>query len=381
MKKYRSWAEINLKTAVENLETVKNKVGPDVKILIVLKADAYGHGAIPLAKTVTEHGAYMLGVGDSSEALELRQAGILLPILVLGAIIEEEISWIVSYDIRATVHAMDMLELLHNEAQRQNKRLKVHLKVDTGMTRLGASPKRALEIAKKIKQLPHLELEGIATHLSSAHLSNEIEFTNKQLTIFSELSDQLEPNGLKIPLKHAANTGGIFAYPEPETVQGPKFNMVRTGAAIYGIDPGNLTQNNLLPTQPILTLKSQVTFLKTVPAGTPIGYGRTYVTAKRTKIATISIGYNDGYPYTLSNKGYVLIRSQKALIIGTITMDYIMVDVSHLADVKAGDEVVLIGRQGNEEITTEELARLSGLIPYVITCSLGKRIRRVYVES
>ncbi len=375
MKRYRAWAEINLKTVAENLQIVKNKVASGVKILVVLKADAYGHGAVPLAKTVVEHGAYMLGVGDSTEALELRQAGILSPILILGAIIEEELSWIVSYDIRPTIHTMDMLELLHNEAQRQDKKLKVHLKVDTGMTRLGASPKRALEIAKRIKQFPHLELEGLSTHFSSAHLSNEIEFTNKQLTIFTELSDQLEPNGLKIPLKHVANTGGIFAYNYPQ------FNMVRTGAAIYGIDPGNLKENSLLPTKPILTLKSQVTFLKTVPAGTPVGYGRTYVTAKRTRIATIPIGYNDGYPYTLSNKGYVLIRSQKAPIIGTVTMDYIMADVSHIAETKTGDEAVFIGQQGNEEITTKELARLSGLIPYAITCSLGKRIKRVYVES
>jgi alanine racemase len=237
------------------------------------------------------------------------------------------------------------------------------------------SANKALEIVKKVKQLPYLEMEGICTHLSSSSLANEISFTQKQLTVFADLLKQVEHNGFRVPLKHAVNTGGIFAYNYPQ------FNLIRTGAAIYGIDPGDLKTKGLLPVKPILTLKSQVAFLKTVPAGTPVGYDRAFVTAKRTKIATIPIGYNDGYPFTLSNKGHVLIRGQKAPILGRITMDYIMVDTSQIMGVNAGDEVVLIGKQGSEEITAEEIARLCGLIPYVITCSLGKRIRRVYINS
>lgn len=384
MKKYRVWAEINLKTLAQNLVDLKKKVGPKVKILVVVKADAYGHGAIPVARTMLEHGVHMLGVGDSTEAIQLRQAGILAPIIVLGALIEEEIGWIVSYDIIPTIHSMDMLSLLNDEARRQNKVLKVHLKVDTGLTRLGATPARVIEIAKRIGGEPasqqaglsNLVLDGISTHLSSAALSADRQaclFTSQQIDLFSRVVKEIEQSGLKIPFKHMANTGAIY------TQSNSYFNLVRPGGALYGIDPGSLTESNLVKLNPILELKSQITFIKTVPAGTPVGYERTYLTRKRTKIATIPVGYNDGYPYHLSNKGYVLIHGTRIPVVGIVSMDYIMVDVSDVSDVKVSDGVVLIGRQGKERITAEELARLIGASPYVITCGLGKRVRRVYI--
>lgn len=373
MKKYRTWAEVDLKTVVENLDYIKSKVGPNVKTLVVVKADAYGHGAVAIGRTVLEHGASYLGVGDSTEAIELRQGGILAPILILGALIEEEISWIISYDIIPTVHSMDLLELLDTEAKRQSKKLKIHLKIDTGLTRLGASPERAVEIVKKIKTMSNLELEGICSHLSSSFNPDELEFTKKQVELFTNLLKKVEYNGFQIPLKHIASTGATY------TLKDSHFNMVRLGGALYGIDPGTISKAGI-KFNPVLSLKTQITFLKTVPAGTAVGYHRTHITNKRSKIATIPIGYNDGYPYQLSNKGHVLIQGKRAPIAGTITMDYITVDVTHIPGAKVGDEVVLIGQQGKEKITTEDLARLAAISPYVITCGLGKRVRRMYVN-
>ena len=373
MKKYRTWAEINLGQLKENLLELKSRVGPAVKILVVVKADAYGHGAGPVAKTVLENGAAMVGVGDSNEAIQLRQNGILAPILILGALIEEEIGWLVSYDITPTIHSMDLVGMLNDEAKRQGKRLKVHLKVDTGLTRLGASPKRAVEIAHKIVAASNLELEGVSTHFAASNDPKEKEFTKRQISIFKEVVKQLEQEDINIPLKHIANTGAIYQ------CVSSYFNMVRPGGVLYGIDPGVLCDGMGIKFKPILSLKSQITFLKIVPAGTAVGYGMTYRTTKRSRIVTIPVGYNDGYPYHLGNKGMVLIQGRRAPVVGRVSMDYITVDITALNGVKVGDEVVLIGRQREEEIRVEELARITATTPYVITCGLGKRVHRVYL--
>lgn len=375
MKKYRTWSEINLKNLSDNIKNLRTQVGPDVRIMVVVKADAYGHGAAPISRTALESGASMLGVGDSSEAIELRQSGILEPILVLGAVIEEEIGWMISYNITPSIHSMDLLELFNEEAKRQNKRFNIHLKIDTGMSRLGSTPKRALEIARKMASFPYLILEGVSSHLSCSSDHKEKDFTARQINIFRQTVNEIESQiNNTIPLKHIANTGAIICHNDSH------FNMVRAGGIVYGIDPGNLKEvsNNF---NPILSLKSQITFLKIVPTKTPVGYGRTYTTKRRTKIATIPIGYNDGYPYALSNKGYVLIQDKKAPLIGSVTMDYIMVDVTDIPNVKVGDEVILIGKSPNGEnsIKVEELASLIGASPYVITCGLGKRVKRMYI--
>jgi alanine racemase len=373
MKKYRTWSEINLKTVGENIKEIKSIVKPAVKILVVVKADAYGHGAISIGRTSLESGASCLGVGDSTEAIELRQAGILDPIIILGAMIEEEIGWIISYDIIPTIHSMDLVELLNNEAIRQNKKQKVHLKIDTGLSRLGASPERAVQIVKKIKSMSNLELEGICSHFSSSFNPDEMEFTKKQVELFNNVIKKVEYNGFRIPLKHIASTGAVY------TLNDSHFNLVRLGGAVYGIDPGSISKAGI-KFKAVLSLKSQITFLKTVPAGTAVGYHRSHITSKPSKIATIPIGYNDGYPYQLGNKGHVLIQGKKAPIIGTITMDYIMADITQIPEAKAGDEVVLIGQQGKSKITAEELAKIASVSPYVITCGLGKRVKRMYVS-
>ncbi|MFH0889249.1 MAG: alanine racemase [Planctomycetota bacterium] len=375
MKKYRTWSEINLKNLSDNIKNLITQVGPDVKIMVVVKADAYGHGAGPISRTALESGASMLGVGDSSEAIELRHSGILKPILVLGAVIEEEIGWMISYNITPSIHSMDLLELFNEEAKRQNKRFNIHLKIDTGMSRLGSTPKRALEISRKMASFPYLILEGVSSHLSCSSNHKEKDFTARQINIFRQTVNEIESQiDNPIPLKHIANTGAIICHNDA------CFNLVRAGGLVYGIDPGNLKEvsDNF---NPVLSLKSQIAFLKIVPTKTPVGYGRTYTTKRRTKIATIPIGYNDGYPYHLANKGYVLIQDKKAPLIGSVTMDYIMVDVTDIPNVKVGDEVILIGKfpGGENSIRVEELASLIGISPYVITCGLGKRVKRMYI--
>jgi alanine racemase len=373
MKKYRVWAEIDLGKVAKNVASIRKRVGQGVKILVVVKADAYGHGAIAVAKTAIESGANMLGVGDSSEAIELHEAGILAPMLVLGALIEEEIGWVVSHGIMPTIHSGDMISTLNTEARRQGKKLKVHLKVDTGMGRLGASPKQAVELARKIAGCSHLELEGVCTHLS-AIATGDKAFTRKQLEMYKKTLDEVMKLGINIPCRHAANSASLVYMPESV------FNVIRPGAAVYGINPtGRKTPQ--FDFVPILTLKTQITFLKGVEAGATIGYNKSYVTPKRTKIATLPVGYNDGYPYALSNRGYALVKGKMVPVVGSVTMDYTMIDVGHVPGVSVGDEVVLIGRQGDAEISAEDIATLVGTVPYEITCRLGKRVKRVYVQA
>ncbi|MBI4232438.1 alanine racemase [Candidatus Peregrinibacteria bacterium] len=371
MKEYRVWAEVNLGAFRHNFSAVQRHISTSTKILAVVKADAYGHGAVAIAKEAFAAGAIMVGVGDSSEALELRESGITGPILILGAIIEEEIPRVIKYDIATTIHSVDFLPRLNQEAREQNKRMKVHLKIDTGMGRLGALPKSALEIAKEIEKFQNLELAGINTHLSTV-ASGNIAHTEEQLAKFKEVLGELTNAGIKPQFIHAANSAATFSS------KSSHFNMVRLGIALYGLDPGIFSKNGF-KLEPVLTLKTKVAFLKGATEGSYIGYDQKYKIARNTMIATCPVGYNDGYPYLLSNKATVLVKGKRAPLVGTVTMDYIMVDVGDIPDIKVGDEVTLIGKDGDGRIKVEELAGHIGTIPYEITCALGKRVRRVYV--
>ncbi|MBI2923350.1 MAG: alanine racemase [Planctomycetes bacterium] len=376
MQKYRVWAELDLDALAANVRTVIAHVGPSTAVLAVAKADAYGHGAAPCARVAIEAGASMIGVGDSTEAIELREAGILAPILVLGAVIEEEIGWVVSYDITPTIHSAPMVNRIAEEARRQEKRQKVHLKLDTGMGRLGASLHRAMEIAERIVADPNLELEGISTHFSSSYGTDRdsVEATRQQVARFRQFAEALATAGIRPPLQHLANSGALFSSDDPPG------NMVRPGIALYGLDPGIFRVNDVF-LKPVLSLRTQIAFLKGVRAGTTIGYNRTHLTRTKTAIATLPVGYNDGYPYLLSNKACVLVRGHVAPVVGTVTMDYLTVDVGGIPGVQVGDEVVLVGRQGSHEIKVTHLASLIGTNPLEITCGLGKRVRRVYVSE
>ncbi len=369
----RVWAEVRLDRFKRNVERVRRAVGPGVEVMAVVKADAYGHGAVPIARAALEAGATRLAVGDSSEALALREAAIAAPIAVLGALVEREIDEVVHHGITPTVHSLDRVKLLDLKARRHGRRLPVHLMVDTGMGRLGVRPSSAEALLVEIASRPNLVLEGVATHFAAA--ADDPAFTTEQLARFTALLARARARGLTIPIAHAANSAALAARPEA------RLDLVRPGAALYGLDPSGAAARAGLGLEPVLALRSQVVFLKRVEKGTPIGYGTGCRTGHATRVATVAIGYHDGYPHPLSGKAWVLIRGRRAPLLGTVTMDYIMADVGHIPGVRVGDAVTLVGRDGAEEIRCEELAKLAGTIAYDIPAGLGRRVRRVYVTE
>ncbi len=367
MKGCRIWAEIDLGALRHNVAAIRRAVGPRTRILAVAKADAYGHGALPVACAALDAGCDRLGVGDSGEALELREGGLAGPILILGAIVEEEIPAVVQHDITVTVHSPDLLPLLDTEARRRNRALRVHLKVDTGLGRLGSSPARTLDVARAVLDRPNLELEGLSTHFASAGNPDAVR---EQLDRFRAAVDELAADGIHPRILHAANSTALFTCPESH------FDMVRPGIALYGIDPGPFASLGL-SLLPVLTLKTRIAFLKGVGEGVPVGYGGRHVTPQPTRIATCPAGYNDGFPYALGNRGEAVVRGRRVPVVGSVTMDYITVDVGAVPEAAVGDEVTLIG----DGLRAEEIARMLGTIPYELTCRLGKRVKRISLNA
>lgn len=369
---HRVWAEIDLGALQRNMARVVARLPQGTGVLAVVKADAYGHGAVPVARALLDlPGLWGFGVGDSNEALELRAAGLVAPILILGTIIPEEEAQVVSHDVRVCVHSMERVESLEQESRRQGRRTRVHLMVDTGMGRLGVLPSRALDLARAVARSPHLVLEGLATHTSSSRPGHP--FTRVQHERLAAILAELRGDGLDPPLVHMANTAALLG------AVGATLPLVRPGISLYGVlGPEQLAVAG--PAEPVMSLRTQVVYLKDVPAGTPIGYNGTHVTARATRIATLPIGYNDGLSYRLSNRGRALVQGTPAPIVGSVSMDYVMLDVGHIPGVRTGDTVTLIGRDGAHEIGVPELASLIGTIPYEICCSIGKRVRRMYVK-
>lgn len=367
--KPRVWADIDLDALARNLEWLGRKVGGTRRVLLVVKADAYGHGAVAVARFVCSRVPVAgFGVGDSGEALELREAGIDAPILVLGAIVDGEMPRVVAHDIAVTVHSFDRIRRLEAEARRQGRRCRVHVMVDTGMGRLGPFPEKALELARAVHRSERLVLEGIATHFSSSHRPRD-PFTDEQIRRFEQFRRDLAAAGIGGVVAHAANSGAVLERGRAG------FDLVRVGAAAYGLTVRSGEASDL---QPVLQLKTQVIYLKDVPAGTPVSYERRYVTPRRTRIATLPIGYDDGLRYALSNRFDVLVKGRRAPIVGAVSMDYTMIDVGHIPGVRAGDVVTVLGRDGEEEVRVPDMAEAIGTVPYEITCALGRRVRRVY---
>jgi alanine racemase len=366
----RVWAEIDLEVISHNLSLIRSRLGARDNVMLVVKADAYGHGAIEIARhAVARREVAAFGVGDSEEALELRRAGIDSPILILGAIVDGELDAVIANDIAICVHTLERLRKLEAEARRQHRRCRVHIKVDTGMGRLGPGPQQALALAHAVSQSEWFSFEGIATHFSSSSRPED-GFSKLQLERFLKFRAALVASGITPPVAHVANSGGVLHE------DCSAFDMVRVGAAAYGIYPRKDGVAGKL--KPALSLHTQVIYLKDVPAGTPISYNRMHVTAAKTRIATLPIGYNDGLPYALSGRGHVLIRGKVAPIVGAVTMDYCMIDVGHVAGVKPGDQVTLIGRDGEHEITVPQLAEEVATVPYAITCGLSRRVKRIH---
>lgn len=377
MKTYsRIYAKINLDAICHNMEAMHAKLKEGTKMFAVVKTDGYGHGAIEIANTI-EHLDYLFGfcVATVEEGLILRRHGVKKPILILGYTFEDQYEDIILNDLRPAVFTMEMAKSFSDIATNLNRDVKIHIKIDTGMSRIGLQVKE--ENAKLIAQiatLPHIIVEGIFTHFAKA---DEYDKTaaNHQIALFKHMIELTEREGVMIPYKHCSNSAGIVEIPAAN------MDIVRAGITLYGLWPSNEVDKSKINMAPALELKSKVSYVKTLEAGRQISYGGTYTTTKQERIATIPVGYGDGYPRSLSNKGYVLIHGKKAPICGRVCMDQFMVNVTEIPEVKIGDEVTLIGRDGNERITTEELGDLSGRFNYEFVCDLGKRVPRVFEKD
>jgi len=363
-----TWAEVNLENLGYNFRQIKKMLGPGIKIMVTVKADAYGHGLVNVSRKLISCGVDYLGVASIDEGINLRQAGIEFPVLILGMILKSDIAPLFKYNLTPTVCDTQLANALNNKAKSLGKAFAVHIKIDTGMGRIGVSHNYAENLIKKIHKLKFIRIEGLFTHLAFADMNEE--FTHYQIGLFNRLIEKLKRLNIHIPLTHAANSMGIIDYKRSH------FNMVRPGLVIYGLYP---KENLKIHLKPVLSLKTRVIYAKKVPKGSGISYGHQYITKKATKIVTLPIGYGDGYPRNLSNLAPVLIRGKRFQVSGRICMDQMMVDVGTLK-VKVGDEVVLIGSQGKKRITAEELAQLSSTIPYEIVCGLGGRIPRIYTS-
>ncbi|MDP7035139.1 MAG: alanine racemase [Planctomycetota bacterium] len=370
----RVWAEIDLSVIRRNCGILKKIVGPGVELLVVVKANAYGHGAVPVARAVHTAGASMVGVGSSTEALELIESGVRVPMLILGAVVRSELERIVDAGVAICLHSTERARVLSAVAARRGRTVPVHLMVDTGMTRLGVLPAAVGRFLDEISRTPHVRLVGLATHFSHASGKGGEEHTRTQMARFAEVREFCQRAGFPIRYAHAAASAGLVRYPDS------RGNLVRPGILTYGLDPGE-TYPQRLGIEPALSLKAQVIYLKDVEAGTPVGYGGQYLTQEATRLATIPIGYADGYQLSYSNCAHVLVRGERAPVVGRVCMDYTIVDVGHIAGVRVGDIVTLIGKDGDEWIRAEELARHAGTIPYEVTCCLGRRVERIYHPS
>ena len=378
----RVYAEVDLDAIRSNMENMKANIASNTKIIGVIKTDGYGHGAVPIAREL-ESLEYLYGfaVATAEEACILRDAGIKKPILILGYIFPYSYEKIIENDIRITVFRYDTLKELSNTSallkkKGINKHAKVHIKVDTGMSRIGVRPDTdGLCFVEKALETEGIEVEGIFTHFARADEADKSS-ANRQLTLFGHFLDRIkEKTGRQIPIRHCSNSAGILELPQAN------MDMVRAGITLYGLWPSNQVRKDIVMLTPVLSLYSTIVYIKEIEAGTGVSYGSTFVSEKRMRIATVPIGYGDGYPRGLSGKGFVLVRGKKAPILGRICMDQFMIDVTHIPEALEGDKVTLIGRDGQEQITMEQLGDISGRFNYEFACDIGRRVPRVYIKD
>ena len=370
-KYYRVYAEINLDAIVKNVDNLMALTKENTGALAVVKADGYGHGDVAVAKAVAQK-VTGYAVATLEEAVNLRENGVKKPILVLGYVDPYEFDILVSYEITATVFDVETAQLLADAARVQKKQAHCHIKVDTGMRRIGLEPdENGIAIVKQITALKELSADGIFTHFAA---SDETDKTSAehQFKLFTDFTGRLEKEGIHFTYRHCANSAAVIDMPQVD------LDMVRLGIAMYGMYPSDEVKKEKVELFPALDLKSHITMVKEIPAGEKVSYGGTFTTTRTTKLATVSVGYGDGYPRALSSKGYVLVRGQKAPIVGRVCMDQMMVDVTDIENVTRADIVTLIGKDGDAEITVEEIAALAGTFNYEFVCDLGKRIPRSY---
>lgn len=372
---FATWVEIDLDALVHNLGAVRSRIGPDRRILLVVKADAYGHGAVEVARVAARSGVDMLGVATLQEGIELRQASIDVPVLILSPPMEGETEEIAEYDLSCTVPSLGIARALSRASEARGKASAVHVEVDTGMGRSGVGLDEAVPFITALTKLSDLVLEGIFTHFPSS--DDDRGFTERQVGLFLGLVSRLEAKGIRIPLRHAANSGAVLAV--PSSFDEP-LNLVRPGIMAYGLRSGAAGADGV-DLRPVMSFKTLIAQIRELPAGHTVSYGRTFAAERPMRVAVIPVGYGHGYSWRLSNCGEVLIRGRRAPVVGRVTMDVTMADVDAIPDACVGDEVVLFGRQGDDEITVDDVARRVGTINYEVICGIGKRVARVYLKS
>ena len=377
MKKYsRIKALISLDAVEYNFQQMKKNIKEGTKIIAVIKADAYGHGAVPIAKMIQEYD-YIWGFATATaqEALQLKRAGIIKPVLVIGLVFEEYYEILAENEIRMAVCDLETARKFAEAGKKAGKTVYIHIAVDTGMTRIGyADNEESAREVLLVSQLENLEIEGLFTHFARA---DEYDRTPAmvQLKRYLHFGELLEKVGVSIPVHHCSNSAGIIRVPEAN------LNAVRAGITIYGIYPSEEVERDIVDLKPVMELKSHISYVKEVQPGTEVSYGGTYVTDRMTKMATVPVGYADGYPRALSGKGWVLVHGKKAPICGRVCMDQFMIDVTDIGDVKMGDEVTLLGKDGEETITADTLGDLSGRFSYELICDINKRVPRIYIKD
>ncbi|WP_020060940.1 alanine racemase [Bacillus sp. 123MFChir2] len=367
--------EINLDAVKHNVREFKKSVNDEnVAMMAAVKANGYGHGAIQVAKAAIEAGVSHIAVAFIDEGIELREAGITVPILVLGYTPEEAVEDAIEYDIMMTVYRIEDVRNIERIAERLPKKACIQIKIDTGMSRIGLQEEEVVPFLQELQNMQYVEVEGIFTHYSTA---DEVDktYTLMQKDLFEKAVNTAKDMGIHLPLIHSSNSAGTME------LNNEFQNMVRVGIGIYGMYPSKEVNHKTVTLQPILTLKSKVAHVKQAKQGRGISYGNTYVATGEEWVATIPIGYADGFSRQLSSKGHALINGVRVPIIGRVCMDQLMLDVTKVMPVHVGDEVVLYGKQGNEEIAVEEIADLLGTINYEVTCMLDRRIPRVYKEN
>lgn len=372
----RVWAEVDLDAIWENMVHMKENIAENTKILAVIKTDGYGHGGVPIAKML-EQLDFMFGYAAATyeEAHVLREAGVKKPILILGYTFPYCYEELIRDEIRPAVYRRDTVEELAAAAAKVGKKAKVHIKVDTGMGRIGITPdEEGLEFVRFLIEHPELEVEGIFTHFAKSDEADKTS-ANHQLELFQNFIDKIQTElGITIPVKHCSNSAAILEMPQAN------MDMVRAGITTYGLYPSEEVSKDIVPLRAAMSLYSHIVYCKTIHSGQSVSYGGLFTAQKDTRVATIPVGYGDGYPRSLSGRGYVLIHGKRAPILGRVCMDQFMVDISEIPEAMDGDKVTLLGMDGTERITAEELGELSGRFNYEFVCDLGKRIPRVYIQ-
>lgn len=380
------WAEIDLKAIAHNVRELRRITAPKARLMAVVKANAYGHGIIEVARQALQHGAEALGVARANEGIQIRKAGLDAPVLVFSYTPPDMAKKLVEFDLTQTVYSYRNAEALSVAAGTTGKKIKVHIKVDTGMGRLGLLPDRfrslapdqdipgsAISEVEAIADLQHLELKGIYTHFAAADITDR-SYAEYQLEMFMDFLSQLNLAGVEIPVKHAANSAAIINMPETH------LDMVRAGISMYGLFTSDEMDKSRVELQPAMELKARIISLKRVPAGFKVSYGATYETAKPTTIATVPVGYADGYNRLLSSQGHMLVCGRRAPVVGRVCMDMTMLDVGDIPEVSPGDEVIIFGKQGNGLITVDEIASTLKTINYEIVSTITDRVPRIYLS-